>query len=220
MALPASLGRTSVRGAYLPAAVLSERREAARSEVRGVAERRSGAPELAYSCMLGDFVRTPTDSFVTPSAGAISMRQVAPLSRTSSTGNPFEVWSPQSESLGLLASVIPLVFAISVKKDFEDLYGVLGASITVNHETSSVKLGACEPCGIGENGGLDDIGRKYEFDMMEELIGVTGQEGTTLPNVSTFVTALEGVSQIFIVGDDVIRPWRVLRCFTGVQGLG
>jgi hypothetical protein len=91
--------------------------------------------------------------------------------------------SASRTALGLLASVIPLVLAILVKNDFEDLYGVLGAFITVNHETSSVKLGACKAYWLanasmlsrmdscaesGENGGLDDIGSKYEFDMMEE----------------------------------------------------
>jgi hypothetical protein len=40
---------------------------------------------------------------------------------------------------------------------------------------------------------------------------VTGQEGTTVSNVSTFVTALESVSQIFMSGMLVVRPWRVPR---------
>jgi hypothetical protein len=39
-----------------------------------------------------------------------------------------------------------------------------------------------------------------------------------LPNVSTFVMALERESQIFIVGDDVVRSWRVGSCYIGVVG--
>jgi hypothetical protein len=41
--------------------------------------------------------------------------------------------------------------------------------------------------------------------------GRKGQVNNDVP-----VTALEGESQIFIVGDDVVRPWRVVGCYTGV----
>jgi hypothetical protein len=61
--------------------------------------------------------------------------------------------------------------------------------------------------GSGEWTYFDQIKDRSESDMVKEIKGVTGQEGTMFPNVSTFVTAQECVLQIFIVGAHVVRPW-------------